>query len=67
MSTAGRVKNQTADWVKDQTAYVFGMYAYAAVSYDTVRDPVHAYRTPDPRTPGQDGCAARDSNPEPAD
>jgi len=63
MSTAGRVRDQTAGWVKGQTAYVFGMYAYAAVRYDTV----HAYWTPDPRIPGQNGCAARDSNPEPAD
>jgi hypothetical protein len=29
MSTAGRVRDQTAGWVKEQIAYVFGMYAYA--------------------------------------
>ena len=27
MSIAGRVRDQTAGWVKEQLAYVFGMYA----------------------------------------
>jgi hypothetical protein len=29
MPTAGRVREQTAGWVREQIAYVFGMYAYA--------------------------------------
>jgi hypothetical protein len=29
MSTAGHVKGQAAGWVREQIAYVFGMYAYA--------------------------------------
>ena len=29
MSTAGGVRDQTAGWVREQAAYVFGMYAYA--------------------------------------
>jgi hypothetical protein len=29
MTAAGRTMDQAAGWVKEQTAYVFGMYAYA--------------------------------------
>ena len=29
MSTARRARDQTAGWVKEQIAYVYGMYAYA--------------------------------------
>jgi hypothetical protein len=28
-ATAGRVREQTAAWVKEQIAYICGMYAYA--------------------------------------
>jgi hypothetical protein len=28
-ATAGRVREQTAAWVKEQIAYIYGMYAYA--------------------------------------
>ena len=29
MSAAGRARDQTAGWVREQLAYVYGMYAYA--------------------------------------
>jgi len=60
MSTAGGVRDQTAGWVREQAAYVFGMYAYAygfpPVMMDVTRQ-VITVRVYQPRQEMLDGPA----------